>query len=39
MATVVKGSLDDILKRLIAFTIAPCAMDFTATPGELPGRT
>jgi len=39
MATVVNGSLDDILNKLTAFTMAPCAIDFTATPGELPGRT
>ena len=39
IATVVKGSLEDILNRLTAFTIAPWAMDFTATPGELPGST
>ena len=39
IATVVNGSLEDILNRLIALTIAPCAIDFTATPGELPGKT
>lgn len=39
IATVVNGSLDDILNRLTALTSAPCAMDFTATPGELPGST
>ena len=38
MATVVNGSLDDILNRFTAFTRAPCAMLFTATPGVLPGR-
>ena len=38
-ATVVKGSLEDILNRLTALTIAPWAMDLTATPGELPGST
>ena len=38
-ATVVNGSLDDILNKLTALTIAPWAMDFTATPGELPGST
>jgi hypothetical protein len=35
-ATVVNGSLDGILKRLTALTMAPCAMDATHPAGALP---
>ena len=39
IATMVKGSALLILNRLMPLTIDPCATDFTATPGELPGST
>ena len=35
-ATVVNGSLDGILKRLIAFTTAPCAIEAIEPAGALP---
>ena len=39
IATAMNGSLDPILNRFTAFTIAPMAIDWTDTTGELPGRT
>ena len=35
-ATQEKGSLEGILKTLIAFSIAPCAIEDTQPAGELP---